>query len=360
LSRIDFIWRTSGMVNDNLHVQLRSSGDPSHRPTSEVLGEAIIPEGNLASSASWYTINLPSPLRSLALHRAYNLVWTGHLNEVGAAAGIVYLDTANSNVRQVNESIDAGKTWNTSADRRIYYRVYGTFSSPGATYNVTRNFATRANIVVQSGSVTHSRVESSAPLINNPELLSAYWRTDFDRDPTTDDITRNGTLDWVKTGGGAFSGAAGGIWSVSGAIESRPKSDFATFTIVEARCRNTGTGGNGAVLKIQADRQGGTHAPFEVRVQRQADLTQTVSLYGKSNDATDVLLFQRKNLSSDFVRLRLSILTAHNVVNLAINDVDEGTYAYPTFAPSNDNRFLTTFADTSTAEFDYVEIRVAE
>jgi hypothetical protein len=95
-------------------------------------------------------------------------------------------------------------------------------------------------------------------------------------------------------------------------------------------------------------------------VQRQADLTQTVSLYGKSNDATYVMLFQRKNLSSDFVRLRLTILPANDLVNIAINNLDEGTYTYPTFAPTNDNRFLTAYADTSTAEFDYVETRVAE
>lgn len=360
LTRVDFIGRRSNTANDTLHLQIRSSGDPSFRPATDVLGEALIFETNLPVSSGWYSATFSSPVRSLALHRAYDLVWAGHLYDVGGPARISYYDATNSNVRQVNESSDAGKSWRTSADRRIYYRLYGTYNSPGATYNVTRNFVTRANIVLQSGSVAHSRIESSTPLINAPELLSAYWRTDFDRDPTTDDVTRDGTLDWVTTSGGAFSGASGGIWNVSGAIESRPKSNFTAVTTIEARCRNTGTGGNGAVLRIQADRQGGTHAPLEVRMQRQADQTQWVSLYGKSNDATDVLLFQRKNLPSDFARLRLTILPANNVVNIAINDVDEGTYTYPTFAPTNDNRFLTAFADTSTAEFDYVEIRVAE
>ena len=97
-----------------------------------------------------------------------------------------------------------------------------------------------------------------------------------------------------------------------------------------------------------------------VRVQRQGDGSQTLTLTGKSNDATDVTLFQRANLSSDFVRYRLTILPANNVVNIAINDVDEGTYSYPTYAPTNDDRFLAMYQDTSSAEFDYVELRVAE
>ena len=103
-----------------------------------------------------------------------------------------------------------------------------------------------------------------------------------------------------------------------------------------------------------------THAPLVVRVQRQSDGTQTLTLYGKSNDATDVALFQCTKLASDFVHYRLTILPAGNVVNLSINDEDQGTFSYPTYAPTNDNRFLTAYADTSSAEFDYVELRLAE
>jgi hypothetical protein len=95
-------------------------------------------------------------------------------------------------------------------------------------------------------------------------------------------------------------------------------------------------------------------------VQQLADGSQTLTLFGKSNDATEVKLTERKYLNSNFVRYRLTILPADNLVNLAINDQDEGTYLYPTYAPSGDDRFLTFSANTSTAEYDYVELRVAE
>jgi hypothetical protein len=50
----------------------------------------------------------------------------------------------------------------------------------------------------------------------------------------------------------------------------------------------------------------------------------------------------------------------NNIINLTINDEDQGTFTYPTHAPPNvTDRFLNLFADTSLAEFDYVDVRVS-
>ncbi len=358
VTRVDFQGQRNGN-GETLRVQIRSAGDPSSRPTGEVLGEVAILEDNLTSSPGWNSATFSGPVRGLALHRTYSLVWRGTTGESGTAARLLTDDNASTSV---NESNDAGANWSYMPSRRTYYRIYGTYSTPGATYNLTRNYATRVNVVLQAGVATHSRINASVPLANRPELLSAYWRADFDGDPTAADFTRDGTNDWTMTGGGTFNAATlvGGVWMASGAIETRAKNNFTTNTIVDVRCRNTSLGGNGAVVQINADRQGGTHAPLVVRVQRQSDGSQTLTLYGKSNDATDVALFQCKHLSSDFVHYRLTILPAGNAINLSINDEDQGTFAYPTYAPTNDNRFLTAYADTSSAEFDYVELRVAE
>lgn len=354
---------TRSVISPNagtVYLQLRSTGTGGDLPTSEVLGQVVIPEVQLPSSAGWYNADFSGSARGLALYRKYALVWEGDRYVDGNHAQLVTTSSGNYVAVSEGDVNNVGGTW-TATPMEVYFQLYGTYCQPGPIYNLTRTYVTRVGVALQSGAAAHSRIDASVPLLNRPELLAAYWRTDFDRNPTTDDLTRDGTLDWVTTSGGALNGASGGIWNVSGAIESRPKSDFTTVTTIEARCRNTGTGGKGAVLRIQADRQGGTHAPLEIRVQRQADATQTqtVSLYGKSNDTTDVLLFQRKNLSNNFVRLQLTVVPSHNLANVAINGFDEGTYTYPTYAPTNDNRFVTAFADTSTAEFDYVEVRVS-
>jgi hypothetical protein len=53
-------------------------------------------------------------------------------------------------------------------------------------------------------------------------------------------------------------------------------------------------------------------------------------------------------------------LPSSNVVNLQINGEDQGTFTYPTYAPSADDRFVSISTDTSTSDFDYAEVRVGE
>jgi hypothetical protein len=143
-------------------------------------------------------------------------------------------------------------------------------------------------------------------------------------------------------------------------LETRPLNDFVTPTFVDVRCRNTTVGGNGAVVRINADRQGGQYAPLLVYVQRQTDGTQNLTLLGKTSDAATKVLFTRTRLPDAFIRFRLTILPLNNVVNLTINDEDQGTFTYPTYAPtSNTDRFFTLYRDTSLAEFDYVDVRLA-
>ena len=113
------------------------------------------------------------------------------------------------------------------------------------------------------------------------------------------------------------------------------------------------------MVAIYADRQGGSYAPILVYLQKQSDGTQTLTLNGKTSDAVTKQLFSRSRLSSGFVRFRVTIVPQSDVVNLQINDEDQGTFTYPTYAPtSTTDRYLTISSDTSSSEFDYVEAAV--
>ncbi len=356
-TKIDFYGRQEGGVSGQvLLVQLRPTGDPVNSPTSNVLGQISVLKSSLTSSESWNTAVFPAPVRDLAFYRQYAVAWAGTGDK---SARLRPNDGASSGVL---ESEDAGASWQFMTTRQMFYRLYGTYTTPGPTYNVTRNYVSSVRIALQTGSQGHSRIDASAPLRNTPELLSTYWRTDFDRNPTTTNANGDSVADWVLTGGGNFDATklAGGVWTATGAIESRPLADFTTTTTVEARCRNTpSVGGNGAVLRINADRQGGQYAPLLVYVQRQSDGSQILTLNGKTSDAATKQLFSRSKLSSGFIRYKLTILPANNLVNLQINDEDQGTYTYPTYAPAAaTDRYLTVYADTSPAEFDYIDARV--
>jgi hypothetical protein len=277
----------------------------------------------------------------------------------GKAAKIAYND---SFATGITDSTDGGASWQLMTTRQMWGRLYGTYTTPGTSYNVTRSYVSSIRIALQSGSQATSRIDASAPLRNLPELLSTYWRTDFDRDPTTTNGNGDTVADWALTGGGTFDSTklSNGIWTATGAIETRPLADFTTTTSVEVRCCNTTSGGNGAVMCLNADRQGGQYAPILVYLQRQSDGSQTLTLNGKTSDSAFKQLYSRSRLSSGFVRYKVTILPANNLVNLTINDEDQGTYTYPTYVPTGTtDRYLTVYANGSAAQFDYVDARVS-
>jgi hypothetical protein len=72
------------------------------------------------------------------------------------------------------------------------------------------------------------------------------------------------------------------------------------------------------------------------------------------------VLLEQDTLTTEFVRCRLTFLPEHDLVNVEINGQDMGTFSYPTYAMSSNDRFLYVYGDTDTAEFDYVEVRVSE
>jgi hypothetical protein len=353
-TKIEFV----GDDDDNdatLLVQLRSTGGPYGNPTSEVLGQVAIPGDRIGNGP--ITAEFSSPVRGLALHRWVAAAW------VGADGGPMKIPYGDTGASGVFESNNGGASWQLITPRQISYKVYGTYTLPGMSHNLTRNFVSHVQLALQSGGQSHARIDTSVPLVNLPEQLSAYWRADFDRDPTNDDSNGDGAPDWAMAAGAFDAGTlVGGIWDALGSLETRPPNNFTTTTIVEVRCRNIDPSGDGAQVRISADRQSGLHAPLTVVLKLQPDqLSQTLTLLGKTSQSASVTLFTRPRLSKDFVTFRLTIVPHLDLVNLHINEEDQGTYSYPVYAPSvNDRPYVTLSADTSPAEFDYADVRVTE
>ena len=355
-TKLEFYSTWDGAANETVRVQLRATGDPNDGLTSNVLAQVDVPENTMTDN-SWNSAVFASPARELALHRKYIIVWSQPFGG-GKACKLKVNDSAASGVF---ESADSGVSWAYMTSRQTHYRLYGTYTTPGPSYNVMRNYVPHVSIVLRSSGQSHSRIDARVPLANMPELVSAHWRADFDRNPTTTDANGDFIADWAMAGGDSFDTTKliNGVWYAAGALETRPLCDFTMTTTIDVRCRNTTVGGNGAVLRINADRQGGQHAPILVYVQGQSDGTQTLTLIRKPSDSGSNTLFTRQRLSSDFIRYQVTILPQYKVVNLRINGEDQGTFAYKTYSTTSSDRFLTIYADTSLAEFDYVDVRVA-
>jgi hypothetical protein len=338
-----------------LLVQVRPTGDPYDTPTSSALGQTSVSGSAIPASAGLISTTFATPVRELSLTRLYDVVWCQ--SGSGSAAKLAYVSTGWAGVV---ESDDGGTSWQYVPARQMCCRFYGTYTTPGTTYNVTRNYVSHVTLALQAGNQSHSRIDASIPLHNLPELVSNHWRADFDRNPTTDNTNGDSVADFAAANG-TFDPATliNGIWYASGSLETRPLSDFTTTTVVEARCRNTSVSGLGAVTQINADRQSGQYAPLIVYVKLQSDGTQTLTLFGRTSDSDYKQLFTRGRLPADFIRFRLTVLPQSNVVNLTIQDEDQGTITYPTYAPtSTTDRCVMLYGSTSTAEFDYLDVRV--
>ncbi len=192
------------------------------------------------------------------------------------------------------------------------------------------------------------RIDSAVSLLNRPELLSAYWRADFDlgTDPTTIDLDRSGDFDWVRTGG---------------EFHTNPVNDFTGVTVVEARCRDTSTATSGGpAVRINADRQAGTWGSIGVRVDLQNDGSQTLTLF---QGAAETPLRVVENLAAEPITFRVTIDPTIDAIVLVVNNQDIGaiysqTYLYIPYAATGTRRFVA-ISDDPTAVFDYVEVRVA-
>jgi hypothetical protein len=157
LTKIDIHGKQTAVVNETLTIQLRPTGDPLDSPTSNVLGQVNIAESSLTNGDGFNTITFSSPVRDLTFNRLYQLVFT-QLSGTGKAARLTINDSTPTGVF---ETYDAGASWQYMTTRQMYGRIYGTYTTPGPSYNLTRNYVSYVRLALQAGTQSHSRVETS-------------------------------------------------------------------------------------------------------------------------------------------------------------------------------------------------------
>lgn len=355
VTRVQVEAKASGDPVESTWVQLRVP-DADNKPTDTLLEEVEMLESALGGSYQWEEFSFSS-VTGLSPNEGLCLVLK-HSGAGAASADIRYDNDGGSGGLRTN---DGGSNWGYFSGRSLSYYVYGTYMVPGSPLTVSRQYVTGVRIALRAGDDPASRVVTAAQTLNTPELLSGMWEADFDLDPTLDH-NGDGNDDWVVREGGPFNlgSLSGGVWDADVTLDTYPNNDFTTLTTVKVCFRNTSIGGDGAVFRINADWDGSTFAKIIASLQLQPDNTQRLTVYHKLDSSTKMRLVTVLGLSTDFVTLRLLIDPGSDVVNVKVNGQDYGTFVYNTFTPPHNNRLATILADGSSAEFDYVSIRVSE
>jgi hypothetical protein len=213
-----------------------------------------------------------------------------------------------------------------------------------------------------SGAAADSSSSSSSSG-GEPGCGGLWWEADFDTDPTTLDVNEDGTEDWVVRPGGQFPVAelAGGVWSVSEShvpLDTRPRDDFVTRTLVSVQMRTTEPGGDrGATFWINVDYTAGSFAAIFVNLPLN-DGAQRLRLMTRSDPSQEVLLTEVEDLSTEFVRVDLEIDPVADEVTLWIDRDLQGTFDFPVIpSTGNNDRFATLLAWGTDAEFRHVRVQ---
>jgi len=356
VTKVEFVAKRVWPVWGESSIQLRPATGDS-KPTSTVLAEVPMPESSLSWSHAWETFTFSdvpvlSPNAGICL--VIKRVWGGSVAKIrydeGGGSGGVW-------------TTNAGALWYFSNDNLLQYKVYGKYKTPGDTQTVTRRYLTGVDLSMQIGDSGYSKVNTGTNLLNTPELLSAFWKVDFDADPTTADADFDGSSDWTEESG-SFNPASlvGGVWQADQsdgvALSTLPDNDFTELTTVDIKCRNTSVGGLGANFWMHFDRTGGDYGEVYTSVALQTDGSQTARIYS-GDGVNDTLLVEVPDLSSDFVHIRLVTVPDSDVVAVWVNQIFRGSFDYFRF-DNHSKRYFIAQPSGSDAEFDYISVRVSD
>ena len=355
VTRVRLIAKLSGAANGETRIQLRTA-DGSNLPTGTVLEEksmweSFLPAAYEVQEFAYSTVSGLFPDDGLCLV----LEWVSG----GQSADILYDDGGGSDRLTTT---DAGSNWNIGDDKSMRYTVYGKYFAPGPQQTATRQYVTQVGVKLQPSSDPASKIVTAAPTYNMPEVLSAYWELDFDRDPRTADVNADGTGDWINYSGAFDPGMlTNGIWYASNdtaGVRTVPDEDFATLTTVELRCRATSVGGAGAEFWINADRHDGKSANLIARLRKPTAGSQELRI-GHELAANTYEWLRTYDVPDDFVVVRLVIDPAEGTFAVFIDGVHRDTFTY-WWGNTDPGRKAWLYRWNCSAEFDYLSIRVSE
>ena len=357
ITRVEIASRSSGEIDGEMSVQLRSSTGDS-LPTSRVLASVDMTESYLSKDRVWEIITFPvSP--SLSPLDGCCLVLEHREGKVSASVAV----DSSSPLGGICVSTDDGATWTSRDASSLYYKIYGKYSIPDdAEVTVQRHFLTGIRFSLQVNDSQFSRVQTGVKILNTPELLLTSSHADFNVDPAKIDANLDGVMDWKWNSSGTAASIVNSVWIAPAnepvELRTHPDSDFNQLTTVEVCCRAISQGGNGATFSMPLDRTGKGVGVITTSVVLEGDGTQSVRVF--DGMATDGLLLVRvTGLNDDFVTLRIVIHPSTDQIAVWVDRVFQGSFIYAHYA-NHEHQHFTAWADGADAEFNSISVRESE
>ncbi|MDP7020384.1 MAG: hypothetical protein QGG36_31590 [Pirellulaceae bacterium] len=357
-TKLKFEARKDGNDDGEMWLQLRQtapdmSGD--ELPTSNIYMQQKLYETSLTSNYTWQTWTMTDS-HWLGVSEDLAVVFQEAAND---KAGYIHYDGGGGAGRVMTTA--SGASWTYNSDRAISGELYGKWLEPGTPITLTRRYLTGLRAVLQTGN--GGDVTSQIQLLNSPELMTAFWDVDFSSDPTLVDANFDGVGDWARVDAQAFDtgSLSAGVWTIDYPLKSTPNEDFDDDSTFEISARHTNTVGAGLEATWNAEWSGSTCGTLIVRMQLQANSTQTVTVHHVTSGGLEELLVRTPGLSSGMVTVRLVTLPDTNQVNVKVAGVDQGAWTYQTRTPGHTDKYVRLDKGTgSTVEVDFASLRESD
>ncbi len=332
-------------------VQIRLADDLG-MPTSTVLFETRLKDFTFSGNLNnWSTITVSGMPYLLPTQRvcvcfintASEFLWHYDVKRTtGSGSGMA--STGNS-----------GSTWSGVSNRSLFVSLVGTYVAPKTTAILDRTYT--SSIGVELTDTLGQTLSATTSLPNGCEVLTDWWRTEFESNPTTQDVNADGTADWsVVSGSYADSDLTGGWLKATKSMSLGTSQDFTQPSEFAARLRITANGQEWYAT-IYADKAGGLGSKLTLRVDRMSDQIIRLRLY--ENWPFPATLLMDRSLSLDTLELRCVVTPDKDVVTLYVNDALLGASGYSRLSLSlgTPTPFLM-YGTATSVLVDWVDVRV--
>ncbi|MCX5662019.1 MAG: hypothetical protein NTW19_20260 [Planctomycetota bacterium] len=332
------------------YVQM-SLPDANLLPTSTVLEQGSFNEsGLLGLTYAWQQVSF-SRLPRLAPSGGIcmMLAW-------GAGSPYSAVIQTSSNAGMLSKS--GSGSWGYVSSKAVQAQLYGKLTRSTTTQSCVSTYMTALTISLRGGSSNNPTVQTTARLLNHPELLASFWELKFDKSPTAVDVNGDRLADWAVHGGGTFNTATlvNNTWQTGGlTLDSVAGSTFANRTVVDLRVK-ANTSGSWAGIALNAARSGSTCAPVYATLTRQADGTQTLAVQRKLDDFTLDTMLSVTSLPSTAVDLHFIIDPAYGSVGVSVNGTPYGSFAYNRYTAAELSQLIA-LTSGGNSQFEYVRVR---
>jgi hypothetical protein len=332
-------------------VQMREAS-ASSLPRTTVLEEKVINSSTLPllmlpQSYSFTTLPREAPGNPMCLTLMYDS-GSGPAKIQTNRAGAGFLKTSGGTA-----------AWSYDASNTLSVVLYGVPMRMGARASTSTQYLLNVGLALAQ-TANAPLMQTTALMLNHPEILTGLWELKFDRDPTLVDVNGDGAGDWTVSSGGSVTPGqlSGGAWTTSSdTLTTSPASDFPGVVIADARMQATGTGAI-ANFTVNGAWSGGASVGINAALHLRADGTQTLTISQAAGPSTWTTLIVFSQLRAQPTDVRLVLDPAQMGVGVNINGVHKGTFPVTRVTVAGATHGASLSASGGTVKFSYARVRV--